>query len=308
MSRRHRPLGQYLRAAEKLAEKNSNFLKYVGRTELTPAQKSAIAKSAKLPKIPQRTEREWIEAAKRLSKFAPSLEKYNFKIITKGRKLNSGQKSAIAHKEKLLKYSDHLVIIPKRDRKRAIREEWDLYAPGIFAMPLRNTSEDARIIHLNKTMTVTSNGRTWLYWKLNKPPKKKKDLTDTQKERQAKKVFDKVETAATKTFDDFEATFDIEQIAKLAEKAFEEFKLIRVYLWAEIGRVGVGFKTLDEFMQWLYEDFSQYKDVERWVRGIAIKIADDRQGKDAPTPAEMTEIEEKRKAKRYARLRKQRGG
>lgn len=281
MSRRHRPLGAYKRAVKKLAEKNPQYIKYLGREDFTPHEKAAIARVAKLPPLPQRSNADWVHVAEKLSKFAPGLKKYR-----RRKKLNSGEKSAIAHKEKILRYSENLIPIPARDRKKALKEKWDLFAPGVFAMPLGNTGKDAKIIHVAKHMTVTSNGRTWVYWRLPN--------IETGA----------MEKAAEKAFTEFEATFDIEKLAKLAKKAFEDFKLIKVYLWAKQGRVGFGYKTFNEFTQWLYEYYSQYQNTEEWVEGIAIKIEDDGTGKDLPTPAEHR----KQEKKRYKQLRKQRKG
>lgn len=247
MSRRTRPLGEYLRAAKKLAETKPQFLKYVGRENLTQYEKAAIAHVARLPPIEKRSVAEYVQIAARLSKFTPGLKKYK-----RRKKLNNGEKSAISHKEKILRYSDHLIPVTKRQAKKL---KGLLFAPGVQAIQLRNTAPDARIVRLKKDMVVTSNGRTFIYWRLE-------DVKKGGMKRAAKKVFT-----------EFEATFEIEHLAELAQRAFKKLKPIRIYLWAEAGRVGEGFKSFDEFMQWLYEDYSQYKNVERWVNGIAIQVA-----------------------------------
>jgi hypothetical protein len=247
MSRRHRPLGEYLRAAAKLAEHKPQFLKYVGRHDLTPQQKSTIARVARLPPLVRRTDADWVRIAIEKSKFAPGLKKYK-----RRKRLNNGEKSAISHKEKILRYSDHLIPVTKKQAKK-LKDL--LFAPGVQAIQLRNTAPDARIVRLKKDMVVTSNGRTFIYWRLENVKK------------------GAMKKAAKKIFTEFNATFEIEHLAELAERAFKKLKPIRIYLWAEAGRVGEGFKTFDEFMQWLYEDYSQYKNVERWVNGIAIQVA-----------------------------------
>lgn len=247
MSRRQRPLGEYLRAARKLAETKPQFQKYADRENLTAQQKATIARVARMPPLVKRTDAEYVVIATRLAKFAPGLKKYK-----RRKKLNNGEKSAISHKEKILRYSDHLIPVTKKQAKKL---KGLLLAPGVQAIQLRNTAPDAKIVKLRKDMVVTSNGRTFIYWRLEnvKPAGMKR--------------------AAKKIFTDFSETFQIEKLAELAQKAFKKLKPIRIYLWAEAGRVGEGFKTFDEFMQWLYEDYSQYKNVERWVNGIAIQVA-----------------------------------
>lgn len=258
MSRRHRPLGEYLRAARKLAETKPQFLSYaydsdgLERTELTKYEKAAIARVARLPPLEKRTDKQWIQKAKELSKFAPGLKKYKLNMLYKGGKLNSGQKSAISHKEKILRFSDNLFPVSAKQAKKL---KGLLFAPGVQAIQLRNTAPGAKIVRFKKDMVVTSNGRTFIYWRL-----------ESVKPRAMKK-------AAKQAFEEFTATFDIEQLAELAKKAFAKLKPVRIYLWAEAGRVGEGFRVFDEFVQWLYEDYSQYKNVERWVNGIAIQVA-----------------------------------
>ncbi len=252
MSRRHRPLGEYLRAARKLAETKPQFAKYLNRTDLDQYEKAAIAKVARLPPLVRRSDKEWIDTARRLAKFAPGLKKYKTSLLYHKGKLNNGQKSAISHKEKILRYSDHLISVSKKQAKNL---KGLLFAPGVRAIQLRNTAPDARIIRLKKDMLVTSNGRSFIYWRL-----------ENVKVGGMKK-------AAKKVFTEFNATFEIEQLAALAKKAFAKLKPIRIFLWAETGRVGEGFRDFEQFMQWLYEDYSQYKAVERWVNGIAIQVA-----------------------------------
>ena len=61
---------------------------------------------------------------------------------------------------------------------------------------------------------------------------------------------------------------------ELAAQAFERIQTKRVYLWAESGRVGEGFNNLQEFIQWVVADFQKYKNVHKWVNGIAILIGE----------------------------------
>ena len=246
MSRRQRPLGEYLRAARKLAETKPQFQKYITRVDLSANEKAGIARVAKLAPLKKRSTFEYLEIAKRLSKLAPGLKKY-----TRRKELNNGEKSAISHKEKILRYSDHLIPVSTKQAKKL---KGLLFAPGVQAIQLRNTSPDAKIKKVGKDIVLTSNGRNFIYWRLeNVKPRGMKKAADT--------VFNK-----------FEATFQIEHIAALAQKAFKKFKPKQIFLWAESGRVGEGFADFDVFMDWIYESYSQYKNVERWVNGVAIQL------------------------------------
>lgn len=247
MSSRKRPLGEYLRAARKLADAFPQFQKYITRTDLSPQEKAGIARVAKLPPVKRRSTYEYIELAKKLSKFAPGLKKYK-----RRRKLNNGEKAAISHKERLLRYSDHLIPVSKSQARKL---KGLLFAPGVQAIQLRNTSPDAKITKVGKDIVLTSNGRNFIYWRL-----------ENVKARGMKKAADAV-------FNKFEATFQIEHIAALAQQAFKKFKPKQIFLWAESGRVGEGFADFDVFMDWIYESYSQYKNVERWVNGVAIQLA-----------------------------------
>lgn len=293
MSTRHRPLGEYLRAARKLAETKPQFLYYaydsdgVERTELTRYEKAAIARVAKFPPLEKRTNENYATIAAHYAKFSPSIAKYK-----RRKKFNNGEKSYLSKVERVLRYADHLVPIPPRNRKKAIKEQWELYGQEsglkIYAQQLRGTGPDATIIKLDKNMTVTSNGRTWLYWRIDnvKPAGMRK--------------------AGKQAFNEFNSTFDIERLAELAKRAFTTRKPVAVELWAESGRVGEPFKTLDEFMQWIYEDYSHYKNVERWVKGIAILIHGTI--KDEMREYKQRKAEQRQEKRRYAQLRRQRGG
>jgi hypothetical protein len=232
-----------------------------------------------------------LDAAKRLAQFAPALKKYR-----RRKRFTPHEKAAIAHKEKLLRYTDHLIPLTKKqyrelkdqafiptryftERQREKFRTGEKKEPvpyknnqGIFAIQLRNTSEHARIKKVKNDMIVTSNGRTFLYWKLpiHQPRNPKKtEKEDEQINKRSQKL---LKEAAKKAFENVTGAFPIEQIAELAKRAFKSVKTKQVFLWAESGRVGEGFHNFDEFVQWLWESYSQYRNVERWVNGIAIQI------------------------------------
>lgn len=245
MSSRKRPQGKYLRAARKLAEQpgaNPIWQIYSESTELSPAQKSAIAREAHLPPLQSRTVQEYVEIAKRLSIYAPGLKKYK-----RRKKLSPQEKAAISHKLKLLRYTQNLIPISKKTAK----ELKGLLAPGIQAIPMLGVGENATVERVSKDMILTTNGRTYILWQL-------KQVTTKSMKKAAEKIFS--------------PSFDLEALAKLAERAFQKFKVIRIQLWSEHGIVGDTFRTLNEWVQWLYESYQQYQNVERWVNGIAIRI------------------------------------
>jgi hypothetical protein len=188
----------------------------------------------------------YIEAAKRLAVFAPSLRKYK-----RRKRLNRWEKASISRKENVLKFAHNLHPINKR-QARKLKEK--LFAPGIQAIELRNTSEHAKVAFVRDDLFITSNGRTWLYWDLNK-------FTKTALAHAGEIAFHQVRQA-----------FPIEKIAELAERAFKKPKTKEVYLWATSGRVGDGFYTLEEFMDWLAESYGGYNEPQNWIRGLAIRL------------------------------------
>lgn len=197
---------------------------------------------------------EYLEAAKRLMKFAPGLAKYK-----RRKTLTKYEKAAINRKEKVLRYVDHLIPLSK-SQARKMKDQ--LFAPGVRAIKLKDTSPDAKIEKINKDMIVTSNGRTWLYWKLEK-------LDTTQWKRRRVKVFGQ---AAEQAFTNPDA-FPIEKIGLLAERAFKKVTTKQVHLWGKAGRVGAGFRDLKAFMHWLLEEHVRaYRNTDEWINGIAILI------------------------------------
>lgn len=201
-----------------------------------------------------RTVQDYLDSAKRLAKFAPGLAKYK-----RRKTLTRYEKSAIGRKEKVLRYVDHLIPLSKSQAKK-MKDQ--LFAPGVRAIKLKDTSPDAKIEKIRNDMIVTSNGRTWLYWKLEK-------LNTRQWKSRRVKVFgDAVETA----FHDPDA-FPIEKIGLLAERAFKNVTTKQVHLWGQGGRVGAGFRDLKAFMHWLLEEHVRaYRNTDEWINGIAILI------------------------------------
>lgn len=207
---------------------------------------------------------EYLAAAKRLAKLIPSLKKYR-----RAKDLTPQQKSAIARREKQMRYADHLIPLTPKQAKKFAKQ---LFAPGIHAIQLRNTAPDAKIRLFGRDFIVTSNGRDFLYWRLPIRAKRNPDKTLAEDKSINKRSQRLLKEAAEKALTNIRGAFPVEQIAELAQKAFKKIKVKQIFLWGETGRVGEGFHTFDEFVQWLYESYSQYRNVERWVNGIAIQI------------------------------------
>lgn len=161
---------------------------------------------------------------------------------------------------------------------------------GIMAVQLRNTGTHAKIARVNDIVKVVSNGRTWALWQIeNTKPRT-------------------VKAAGTEAFTTPEA-YDIERVIELARKAFDNPVTKGVFLWAESGRVGEGFKTLGEFVQWVGSEYTKYRNTDRWVKGIQILVAD---ADEYITPEEWAsfgttpERRYDRKKRRRARRKQQR--
>lgn len=199
----------------------------------------------------KRPTNEYLAAAKRLAKFVPALRKYK-----RRKTLKPSEKAAIARREKQLRYTDHLIPVNKKLAKKLKKQ---LVAPGVSAVQLRNTGKHTTIHSVNRDMMVTSNGRTWLYWTLDR------DKVSNRK---------KFEDAAEDAFDN---EFPTERIAELARKAYTELRPMAVYLWAPTGRVGRGFDDFPAFQLWLYENWNQGSGLgqsrpENWINGLAILL------------------------------------
>jgi hypothetical protein len=222
---------------------------------------------------PKRSVESYLQSAKSLAPFAPGLTKYR-----RRKTLKPSEKGAITRKENALAFhTDKLIPVSKKlarqlkdqlfiPSKRIFDEETEQYRyeegrsrQGIRAIELRNTAPNAKIHKIGPDMLVTSNGRTFLYWKLDREDvKTKKGMTK----------------AAAAVFDN---QLPIERVSELAKVAFDELKPLAVYLWAPSGRVGNGFESLKQFSIWLAENWSadRYSQQEKWVNGIVILLKDD---------------------------------
>jgi hypothetical protein len=216
----------------------------------------------------------YLESARELSKFIPALKKYK-----RRKTLKPQEKAAITRKEKIVRYTDYLIPVTKK-QARELKDH--LFQPetiiktgkrrgqtqrhkGIQAIQLRNTGADTRIISGGKNLLIASNGWLWAYWHI--PIPKKNTATPSARELQLVKQY--AEDAFTNP-----ESYEIERVIALAEKAFENPETKGVYLWGESGRVGEGFTSLKQFIRWVSSDYSKYKNTDRWVKGIVILVAE----------------------------------
>lgn len=207
----------------------------------------------------QQKRRFYESQAKRLSRFVPSL-----KPLAKKRKFTPAEKGRISHYSKVLRHARNLRPVTKAQAKKFKKQ---LYAPGVQAIELDGTTPDAKIKVLGDDILVSQNGRTWVYWHLDRATVKSKS---------------KMKSAGQRAFD---MAFPIEKLADLAAKAFKQFNVVQVHLWAHSGRVGQPFDTLPEFLRWIDEKWqagryvaidpngrTNASDPEKWVNGLAILV------------------------------------
>lgn len=206
-----------------------------------------------------RTVADYLASAKRMAPFAPSLRKY-----CRRKTLSPQEKSAITRKEKILRTAYNLKPVSKKLAKEL---KASLYAPGIRAVQFNNISPHAKIRRIKKDVLIESNGRDWLYWKL--PDTSRQEFEDA-----AEDLFGEDDENDEQVEQRIIETFDIEKLEKLAKRAYQHPFVKTVHLWTKQGRVGEGFNTIGEFMQWLYHEYSKYQDTERWVNGIAFLLED----------------------------------
>lgn len=210
---------------------------------------------ARRKKAPRETS-DYLAAAKKLAKFVPSLAKYK-----RRKTLTRYEKSAITRREKQLRFvTDKLFPISKKQAKNL---KGKTFAHGVRAVELRGTSANAKIRSAGKDIMVVSNGRTWVYWGLNK---------DTVRQKRGMKKTAK---------DAFAMQFPIEKVSELARAAFKKLKPIQIHLWAHSGVVGEPFETLGAFIDWIDEKWNAGRYVNEkgyssdpgaWINGIAILV------------------------------------
>lgn len=223
--------------------------------------------SKKRKKKPARSIESYLASARKNAALVPSLKKFK-----KRKTLKKSEKATIARREKQLKDIPFLQPITSKQAKILGRRK--IFLPGIQAIQLRNVdTEKGDRFKINKHGDIevfTDEGR-WIYWSLDR---------DAVRSRVAMR-----EAGAAA----FEKKLPIEKVAELTEKAFAQYHVQEVRLWAHAGIVGEGFLTLDEFIMWVNEKWNHGRyistrvgrnnmiyenpsDPGKWVNGIAILI------------------------------------
>jgi hypothetical protein len=214
-----------------------------------------------------RSDESYLVSARALSDLVPKLKKYKRrKTITRY------EKSAITRREKQLKNIPFLVPLSKDQAKKLGRKK--LFAPGVRAVQLRNVAPDAKIkIKKGGDIEITSGNQHWIYWSLDR---------DAVRSRVAMREAGKAA---------FAKQFPIEIVSELTQKAFKQFEVQQVHLWAHAGIVGDAFQDIGAFIRWVNEKwnagrymaskeledgriYSAPSDPGKWVNGIAILLAD----------------------------------
>lgn len=207
--------------------------------------------------------KQYVQTAKKLAKFVPSL-----KPIARKSRLSPSEKAKVTHYAKVLRHATNLQPVTKREAKKFKKQ---LYAPGVQAIQLDDVSEHAKVTVAGDDLIIRQNGRTWVYWKLDTKTVRSKSGMGRAGERA------------------FNKQFPIERVAELAEKAFKQYNVLQIHLWAHSGRVGQGFADLRSFLSWVNEKWQAGRyitiresvtgrtyldpsDPGKWVNGLAILI------------------------------------
>lgn len=245
---------------------------------------AAVATGKKKKKKPARSDADFLASAKALSKIVPSLKKLAsrktlfkpFKPPKPGAKKRTAEQirkaniRIIRRREKQLQNIPFLVPVTKQQAKRLGRRR--LFKPGVQAIQLRNVDKTAKVV-INKRgdISVTEGERHWIYWGLDR---------DTVRSKRGMR-----QAGA----DAFNRQFPIEKLSDLTAKAFAQYTIHSVHLWAHAGVVGTGFQDVQQFIMWVNEKwqsgryitvrenahreiYSDPSDPGKWVNGIAILV------------------------------------
>lgn len=131
---------------------------YYARVAALPkAERPEKLKNYVVPSLRTLPEKEYIRTARKLSKFAPSLEKYK-----DARQLSPAQKAAIRRKMDLLRHTENVFALTPAQAKKLGKEA--LLGSGVNAIRLRNTGPNTKIrVRADGSLQVTSSGRKWFY-------------------------------------------------------------------------------------------------------------------------------------------------
>lgn len=223
--------------------------------------------SKKRRKKPVRTVESYLSSARKNAALVPSLKKFK-----KRKTLKKSEKATIRRREKQLQNVPFLQPITSKQAKILGRRK--VFLPGIQAIQLRNvdTSKgDTFKISKHGDVEINTAEGKWIYWSIDRDAVRSRvSMRDAGR-------------AA------FEKKLPIEKVSDLTAKAFEQYNVQEVRLWAHAGIVGDGFLTLEEFIMWVNEKWNQGRyistrigrtgeiyenpsDPGKWVNGIAILI------------------------------------
>lgn len=216
-------------------------------------------------------ERFYQQQKKRLAPFVPKIAR-----IRRKKKLTASDKATIRHFTKRIGSAAKNLRPVTAAQARKFKAQ--LYAPGVRAIELSGTTENAKVTVAGDDILVSQNGRTWVYWRVDRATVKSKRG---------------MKSAAQRAFD---MQFPIEKVAALAREAFAQYNVVQVHLWSHSGRVGVGFETLERFISWIDEKWQAGRylrlpgeggssDPAKWVNGIAILVE---KGSRKKKPAKQT--------------------
>lgn len=195
--------------------------------------------------------------ASRLAEYVPSL-----KPIAKKKKWTKAETQRVRYRAKQLAHRTGLRKLTKAQAKKFKKQ----LIPGTQAIQLAHISPEAKLAASGEDMLVTSNGNTWILWRLDR------DVV------RSKRKFGKAAQEA------FAAQFPVEKLTELAGKAFKQYRVRQIHLWGPSGPVGQGFANLSGFIHYLEQhlqagkyitsgpDHTQRTDPGDWVNGLAIMI------------------------------------
>lgn len=231
-----------------------------------------------------RSDADYLQSAKELSKLVPSLKKLGsrktlfapFKPPKPGAKPRTKEQirkaniRIIRRREKQLQNIPFLVPVTIPQAKRLGRRK--LFKPGVQAIQLRNVEPGTRFtINKRGDISVQDGEQHWIYWSLD---------------RKAVRSRRGMREAGAQAFD---KQFPIEKVSDLTAAAFKQYDVKQVHLWAHAGIVGTGFGSVNQFIIWVNEKwqngryitvrensrgdiYSDPSDPGKWVNGIAILV------------------------------------
>lgn len=167
----------YQRELKRLRERFPTLKEIRTRKNFTASEKAAISRAAyyaRIAALPRKerpeklknyvvpaqrkmSDEQYLKAARKLSKFSPSLEKY------KGAKeLTPAQKAAIRKKMDVLRHTENVFALSPAQAKKLKKDA--LLGSGVNAIRLRNTGPNTKIrVRADGSLQVTSSGRKWFY-------------------------------------------------------------------------------------------------------------------------------------------------